>query len=211
MTHAGPRFTALERSPWPPGGDEVAIAALMDMLDDSAPDVAAHADRTARLARLVALELGVTEDALRLVVRTARLHDIGKVAIPPWVLEKPDRLSESERAMVRRLPVIGQRILERRPALVPLGPLVRATHERWDGGGYPDGLERSKIPLPSRVTAVCDAFDAMTTARPHRPPMAIARAIDELRRCAGTHFDPDAAAALRRLLGSHIDRWAKGA
>ena len=211
MTHEGPRFAALARAPWPPGGDEAAIAALMDLLDDSAPDVAAHADRTARLARLVALDLGLTGTELRLVVQTARLHDIGKIAVPPWVLEKAGPLSEEEGAMVRRLPVIGQRIVERRPALVPLGFLVRATHERWDGRGYPDGLEGPAIPLPSRVAAVCDAFDAMTTTRPHRPPVSIERAIEELRRCGGTHFDPDVAGALRRLLGSHIDRWAKGA
>jgi HD-GYP domain-containing protein (c-di-GMP phosphodiesterase class II) len=183
----------------------------MDLLDDSAPDVAAHADRTARLARLVGLELGLTGAELQLVFQTARLHDVGKVALPPWVLQKPDPLSDTESAMVRRLPLISQTIVERKPALVHLGPLVRATHERWDGRGYPDGLEGSEIPRAARVTAVCDAFDAMTTARPHSPPLSIDRAIGELRRCAGTHFDPDAAGTLRRLLGSHIDRWAQGA
>jgi HD-GYP domain-containing protein (c-di-GMP phosphodiesterase class II) len=211
VIHEGPSFATLESSPWPPGGDDVAIAALLDLLEETAPDVAAHVDRTARLARLVGLELGVREAVLQLVVQTARLHDIGKLAVPPWILEKAEPLSESERAVVRRLPVIGQRILERRPALSALGSLVRSVHERWDGTGFPDGLRGAAIPLPSRVVAVCDAFDAMTTARPHSAPVPVARAIEELRRCAGTQFDPDAARALAELLERHIDRRVGGA
>jgi HD-GYP domain-containing protein (c-di-GMP phosphodiesterase class II) len=211
VIHEGPSFATLESSPWPPGGDDVAIAALLDLLEETAPDVAAHVDRTARLARLVGLELGVREVVLQLVVQTARLHDIGKLAVPPWILEKAEPLSESERAVVRRLPVIGQRILERRPALSALGSLVRSVHERWDGTGFPDGLRGAAIPLPSRVVAVCDAFDAMTTARPHSAPVPVARAIEELRRCAGTQFDPDAARALAELLERHIDRRVGGA
>jgi HD-GYP domain-containing protein (c-di-GMP phosphodiesterase class II) len=206
VIHEGPRFAALESSPWPPGGDDVAIAALLDLLDETAPEVAAHTDRTARLARLLALDLGVTEAVLQLTVQTARLHDIGKLAVPPWVLEKTEPFSQPELDVVRRLPVIGQRILERRPALAALGSLVRSTHERWDGGGFPDGLKGFAIPLPSRVVSVCDAFDAMTTARPHAAPLPIARAIEELRRCAGTQFDPDAARALAIVLEGHIDR-----
>jgi HD-GYP domain-containing protein (c-di-GMP phosphodiesterase class II) len=211
VIHEGPSFATLESSPWPPGGDDVAIAALLDLLEETAPEVAAHVDRTARLARLVGLELGVREAVLQLVVQTARLHDIGKLAVPPWILEKAEPLSESERAVVRRLPVIGQRILERRPALSALGSLVRSVHERWDGTGFPDGLRGAAIPLPSRVVAVCDAFDAMTTARPHSAPVPVARAIEELRRCAGTQFDPDAARALAELLERHIDRRVGGA
>ena len=118
--------------------------------------------------RLFALELGLDGQLLELVVRTARVHDVGKLAIPPWVLEKPGPLTHYERALMEAHSVIGQKILERKPALARLGPLVRATHERWDGNGYPDRLKGSAIPLPSRIVTVCDAFDAMTHPRAYR-------------------------------------------
>ena len=132
------------------------------------PTWPAHMERTARSARLFALELGLDGALLELVIRTARVHDVGKLAIPPWVLEKPGPLTHYERALMEAHSVIGQKILERKPALVRLGPLVRATHERWDGNGYPDRLKGSAIPLPSRIVAVCDAFDAMTHPRAYR-------------------------------------------
>ena len=206
-----PRWRALDRSQWQPGGDEAAIAALLDMVEEGAPDVAAHMERTARLARLFSLEVGLSDPLHQLVVRTARLHDVGKLAIPPWVREKPAPLSESEDRIMRAHPVTGQAILERKPVLARIGALVRATHERWDGTGYPDGLKGSFIPLPARMVAVCDAFDAMTSARPYSRPMSIHRAIDELRGGAGTQFDPGAVEPFCDVLEDRIDRWAKGA
>ncbi len=206
-----PRWRALERSQWQPGGDEAAIAALLDMVEDGAPDVAAHMERTARLARLFALEVGLGDPLHQFVVRTARLHDIGKLAIPPWVREKPAPLSESEDRIMRAHPVTGQAILERKPALARIGAFVRATHERWDGTGYPDGLQGSSIPLPARMVSVCDAFDAMTSAGPYSRPISIHRALDELRRGAGTQFDPGAVEPFCVVLEGRIDRWAIGA
>ena len=153
---------------------EGALAALLELVEESAPDVAAHMERTARIARLFALELDLGGQLLEVVVRTARVHDVGKLAIPPWVLEKPGPLTQYERALMEAHSVIGQKILERKPALVRLGPLVRATHERWDGNGYPDRLKGSAIPLPSRIVAVCDAFDAMTHPR-HVPRVGQSR------------------------------------
>ena len=118
------------------------------------------------------------------------LHDIGKLGIPPWVLEKPGPLSEFECGMMREHSVIGQAMLERRSELLAIGTLVRATHERWDGTGYPDRLRGAAIPLPSRIVAVCDAFDAMTRPRSYSGSMPIAAALDELQRLRGHPIRP---------------------
>jgi two-component system, cell cycle response regulator len=206
-----PRWRALDRSPWEPGGDEVAIAALLDLVEEAAPDVAAHMERTARLARLVALEARLSDPLHRLVIRTARLHDLGKLAIPPWVREKPGPLSETERRIMRSHPVTGQSILERKAGLAGLGVLVRATHERWDGTGYPDRLKGSSIPLPSRIVTVCDSFDAMTKPRPYSPSRTIDAALGELDRCAGAQFDPGIVQVFCELFQNRFDRLAVGA
>jgi response regulator RpfG family c-di-GMP phosphodiesterase len=174
---------------WRPDGVEVSIAALLELVEEAAPEVAAHMERTGRLARLLALELGLTSQMVDLVVRTARIHDVGKLTIPPWVFEKSGALSPSERTLKEAHPVTGQRILERRPSLVGLGPLVRATHERWDGNGYPDGLLGSSIPLPSRIVAVCDAFDAMTDPSAE-DALSVTDAVERLRVDAGNLYDP---------------------
>ena len=179
---------------------EVSIAALLKVVEEAAPDVAAHMVRTARLARLFTVELGLSESLTRLAVRTARVHDVGKLAIPPWVLEKPGPLNRSERALMEAHSVTGQKILERKHTLLSLAPLVRATHERWDGNGYPDRLRGSAIPLPARIVAVCDAFDAMTTDRPYRKAMPFDLACEEILACAGAQFDPRCATLLTEVL-----------
>jgi two-component system, cell cycle response regulator len=192
VTHLAPCTAAPEDS------------ALLDIVEETAPDIAAHMERTTRLARLLGAELDLPEPLLELVVHTARLHDIGKLSVPPWILEKPGPLTPAERARVREHPVIGQEILERRASLRRLGPIVRATHERWDGLGYPDGLTGCAIPLPARIVAICDAFDAMTTTRPHRPSLPIAAALAELRNNAGSQFDPGAVVAFCSVLETHV-------
>jgi HD-GYP domain-containing protein (c-di-GMP phosphodiesterase class II) len=206
-----PVWRTLDSSPWPPGADDDAVARLLDLAEETTPEVAAHMDRTARVARRFAAHLELPETLLQLVVRTARLHDIGKLAIPPWVIEKPGPLNDTERRMMRAHPVMGQRILERKPVLIALGPLVRATHERWDGNGYPDGLKGAAIPLPSRIVAVCDAWDAMTNSRVYRGSLTQERASEELSRGAGTQFDPGIVESFRALFDDQIDRWAIGA
>jgi HD-GYP domain-containing protein (c-di-GMP phosphodiesterase class II) len=211
VVHRLPSWRGLETSPWPPGVDEDAIARLLDLAEESAPEVAAHMERTARLARVFGAHVGLPDTLLQLVMRTARLHDIGKLAVPPWVLEKPGPLSESERRLMRSHAVMGQRILERQPVLMALGPLVRATHERWDGNGYPDRLKGPGIPLPSRIVTVCDAFDAMTSPRPYSGPMTTEKALDELRRGGGTQFDPGAVEPFCDLFEGRIDHVAIGA
>ena len=116
---------------------------------------------------------------------------MGKVAIPESILAKPGPLDDEEMTFVRRHTLIGARILLAAPSLAPEARLVRASHERWDGAGYPDGLAGEQIPLGSRIIFACDAFEAMTSAeRPYRVPVSTELALEELRRCAGTQFDP---------------------
>ena len=208
MVHQAPRWNSIEDAQSSPGAMEASLAALLELVEESAPAVAGHMERTARVARLFALELGLDGPLLEVVVRTARVHDVGKLAIPPWVLEKPGPLTHYERALMEAHSVIGQKILERKPALSRLGPLVRATHERWDGNGYPDRLKGSAIPLPSRVVAVCDAFDAMTHPRAYRGPANVDTALEELCRGAGTQFDPGVIETFLCVFDDSIDRVA---
>src|SRR4051794_6944318 len=194
-----------------PDPQDDAVRSLLDLAADSAPDVAAHMERTARLAKALVHRLELGEPVARIVVLTARLHDVGKLGIPPWVLEKPGPLSRVELQLMREHSLIGQAMLERRRELLAIGPLVRATHERWDGTGYPDGLRGATIPLPARIVAVCDAFDAMTHPRSYSGSMSITAGLDELDDCAGTQFDPGVVAAFRELLEGRFDPLAKGA
>ena len=194
-----------------PDPHDAAVRSLLDLAAESAPDVAAHMERTARLARALVRSLDLGEPLAGMVVLTARLHDIGKLGIPPWVLEKPAPLSELESRLMREHPVIGQRMLERRGDLLAIGSLVRATHERWDGLGYPDRLRGPAIPLPSRIVAVCDAFDAMTRPRSYSASIPIPAALEELHECAGTQFDPGVATAFCDLLEDRFDQLATGA
>ena len=168
-------------------------------------------ERTARLAKALVQGLELGRPLAKVVVLTARLHDIGKLGIPPWVLEKPGPLTDFEARLMRDHSVIGQTMLERRDELLAIGPLVRATHERWDGTGYPDRLRGARIPLPSRIVAVCDAFDAMTRPRSYSGSIPIQAALDELQDCAGTQFDPGVVTAFCELLEGRFDQLAKGA
>ena len=143
------------------------------------------------LAEAVSRRLRIPEPELRTLRQAAELHDVGKLAIPEEILNKPGPLSDDEWEFVRRHPLIGERILGAAPALGAAGKLVRSTHEHWDGTGYPDGLASSEIPLGARIIAVCDSFDAMTSPRPYAEPISTQQAIRELVRCAGSQFDPE--------------------
>jgi two-component system, cell cycle response regulator len=174
---------------------------LLRTLSERRPDLQVRLRDIGELALAVGRELHMGPEALDEVARAAELHDVGKIAVPDAILDKPGTLDPVEWSFMRRHPLIGERILLAAPALRPVARLVRASHERWDGGGYPDGLRGDEIPLGARVVAVCDAFDAMTTERPYREPIPEREAIDELRRCAGTQFDPLVVDAFCRVLG----------
>jgi diguanylate cyclase (GGDEF)-like protein len=163
---------------------------LLAVLAEREPDLQRHMRDVAALARVVGRHLGLDAEDLDVVVRAAELHDIGKVAIPDAILHKSGPLGEEEWAFVRQHTVIGERIVNAAEALRPVGRVVRSSHERWDGGGYPDGLAGEDIPLGARIVLACDAWDAMTSDRSYRQAMDGGEAAAELRRHAGTQFDP---------------------
>jgi diguanylate cyclase (GGDEF)-like protein len=173
---------------------------LLRSLSERQPDLHVHLRGTADLALAVGRELGMPAEELDDVARAAELHDVGKIAIPDAILEKSGPLDETEWGFMRRHTIIGERILQAAPALRSVARLVRSSHERWDGEGYPDGLRGEEIPVGARVVAVCDAFDAMTTNRPYRDRIGDPAALAELRRCAGTQFDPDVVEAFAHVL-----------
>ena len=165
---------------------------LLRLLAERRPRLGQHVAAVAELALATARRLGLTEEQIDEIVRAAELHDIGKAAIPDAILDKPGPLTGSEHEFVRGHTVIGERIVRAAQALRPVARLVRHSHERFDGAGYPDGLAAGQIPLGARIIAVCDAFEAMIS--PHRayaPAMSSEEAAAELRRCAGSQFDPD--------------------
>ena len=173
---------------------------LLSVLSERDPELGGHIDGVAEMCVEVGRALGLDEGELPALRAAGALHDIGKLAIPDTILSKPGPLTEPEWEFVRRHTVIGERILRAAPALAPVGPLVRSSHEHFDGSGYPDGLRGDEIPLPSRIVSVCDAFDAMTSPRPYRTAMSEEGALDEMRACSGTQFDPMVVAAYERVL-----------
>jgi two-component system cell cycle response regulator len=149
----------------------------------------------AELAEAVARKLRVSQDELSRIRQAAELHDVGKLAIPEEILSKPGSLTGDEWEFIQRHPLIGERILAAAPDFGGAARLVRSSHERWDGTGYPDKLSGPEIPLGARIISVCDAFDAMTTSRPYAEQLASEDAMSEIVRCAGTQFDPEVVAA----------------
>jgi diguanylate cyclase (GGDEF)-like protein len=173
---------------------------LLAVVDQHAPELRPHSDWVADLARSVADHLAIDPEAIDDIVLAADLHDIGKVVIPSSILHKPGPLDKAEWEVMRRHTVTGESILMSAPALRGVAKIVRSTHERVDGGGYPDGLEGDQIPLGARIIAVCDAFDAMTSDRAYRRAMPREDAIAELEAASGTQFDPFVVAAARAVL-----------
>jgi HD-GYP domain-containing protein (c-di-GMP phosphodiesterase class II) len=155
-----------------------------------------HSRSVVDLSLRVARELSLCERDLEQVEQVALLHDVGKVAVPDAVLQKPGPLTEPELELVQRHPVVGARIVGAVAELAHLAPAIRSGHERWDGRGYPDGIGGEAIPVLSRITFVCDAYDAMVSDRPYRRGLPFHAAIEEVRDNAGAQFCPRAAEAL---------------
>ena len=164
---------------------------LLQALYEREPDLHHHVHDVAAVAVDVGALLGLSSDELDELQHAAMLHDIGKIAIPDQILHKPGRLDDEEWAFVKRHTIVGERILGASPALRSIGRIVRASHERWDGAGYPDGLAGTEIPLAARIVFACDAFAAMTANRTYREALSEADALAELEREAGTQFDAD--------------------
>jgi diguanylate cyclase (GGDEF)-like protein len=197
--------SASRREPGPtPGTRQLAIDALVAALELHDRATAHHCNRVEELAVLVAERLGMDHRGCELVRQTAQLHDLGKLAVPEQLLNKPGRLSPDEWDVVRRHPIDGAELLLRATGLRRVAAAVRSSHERWDGQGYPDGLRGKDIPLAARVVAACDAFEAMTSDRPYRAAMDQGAALAELQACAGSQFDPDVVSALVTLMTSEV-------
>jgi diguanylate cyclase (GGDEF)-like protein len=173
---------------------------LLRALAECHPPLGDHVAGVADLAERVALKLGLPQDEVARARLTGALHDIGKMAIPDSILEKPGPPDPDEWDFIHRHTLIGERILVGAPALAHVACLVRSSHERFDGSGYPDGLAGTDIPLVSRIVFVCDAFDAMISKRPYGEARTIEGALAELRRTSGTQFDPVAVAAFVDVL-----------
>jgi len=173
---------------------------LLRALAERYPDIGSHLDGVAEQAIEVAHALGVAQSEIEAIGQAAELHDIGKVAIPEAILLKPGPLDAAEWEFMRTHTIIGERIVAAAPALSRVAKLVRSSHERWDGAGYPDGLGGEGIPLGARIIAACDSFDAMVTDRPYSAARNFEDALAELERCAGTQFDPAVVEAFVKVL-----------
>jgi diguanylate cyclase (GGDEF)-like protein len=190
MQLADERMYAEKNSSRSSAGQQTRNLALK-VLSVQEPDVEHHSAHVADLAAGVGRRLSLSDSDCAELVRAAELHDIGKIAIPFAVLHKPRALDAGEQEMMRQHPAIGANILAAAPALGNVAEIVRHSHERFDGLGYPLGLAGTEIPLASRIVFVCDALDAMVSERPYSPPMSDEGALDELHRHAGGQFDPD--------------------
>ncbi len=190
--------------------------ALIAALDARDQYTAGHSAAVAVYAREIARELGMSDGEQERIHLTGLVHDIGKVGLPPGILEKPGALTAEERITMEQHSAIGERILSRvEDYAADIAIVVRHHHERVDGGGYPDGLGGSRIPLMARIIAVADAYDAMTSARPYRDAMPSGVALARLVEGAGTQFDESVVAAFQRVLTSdvltrpeHADAWS---
>ena len=166
------------------------VKVLVEAIDAKDPYTRGHSDRVTRMSLKIAFQLGFAEDRLESLEYGALLHDIGKIGIKDEVLLKPGTLDSEEYQYIQEHPLIGIKIIEGLDFFKDKIPMIRHHHEHYDGSGYPDGLLGAAIPLEARIIAVPDAFDAMTSVRPHRGMMPLQDVLMELEKCKGTQFDP---------------------
>ena len=174
-----------------------ALLAAVDARDHYTSD---HSKSVVRLSAQVARRMDLSARQVTETEQVALLHDVGKVAVPDHILQKPGPLDEQERKLIEEHPVVGAKIVRSIAGLAHLAPAIRAGHERWDGRGYPDGLAGAEIPIVSRITFVCDAFDAMTSDRPYRRSLGVDRARRELEANADSQFCSVAVHALMTVI-----------
>lgn len=179
------------------------VAGLVLALEAKDPATHGHSRRVARFARLTAETLGLDAASCATVRHAALLHDIGKIGLTDRILSRQGKLNAKEMQRLREHPVTGARILAPLQMFNDLVPLVRHHHERFDGGGYPDGLAAGEIPLGARILTVCDAFETMLSGRKHIDPLPLAAALEALSREVGGQFDPTVVQALRRAIEAH--------
>ena len=177
------------------------VMLLSDVVEAEDDYTAFHCRSVVELVAEVAEELKIPKADRQELEFAALLHDVGKIAIPKEILNKPSKLTDEEFELIKTHTIEGQQLLDRVGGLMGrVGKIVRSCHERWDGKGYPDGLSRDEIPLAARIVFCCDAYNAMTTDRPYRKAMRRDDALAEIRENAGSQFDPTVAAALERVV-----------
>jgi two-component system, cell cycle response regulator len=179
---------------------------LLQALHEQVPELHDHMSGVAERASAVARSLGLGAEAVDDIARAGQLHDVGKLAIPDEILYKREPLDAEELQFMRRHTIIGERILGASNALGPVARIVRSSHERHDGGGYPDGLAGVDIPIGARIIALCDAYDSMVTDSSYRPAMSADEALAEIERCSGSQFDPVVVDAFVALFGTGATR-----
>jgi two-component system, cell cycle response regulator len=184
-------------------GDQT-VEVLSRAIREAQPEIETGRDHVAALARDTGRRMGLTPEEIDELVRAAKLQDVGMMAIPDAILSKPGPLSEEEWHYIRQHTLVGERIVAAAPPLLPVARLVRSSHERWDGAGYPDGLAGQSIPRGARIVFACDSFDAMTSERPYREALTPAQAIEELRKCSGSQFDPEVVEALVAIVTERL-------
>ncbi len=178
------------------GRAQPVVDALLALMESHDPELRRHADAVAAHADAVAAALGLPAADRGQIRHAALLHDVGTLALPTAVTAKPGPLDDEERAFVEHHTRFGERVIATTPELREVATLVRASHERWDGDGYPDRLAGEAIPLGARIVFACHAYDAIVSDRPHAAARTPAAALALLRRCAGSSFDPRVVEAL---------------
>jgi two-component system cell cycle response regulator len=196
------RLYAAKRSGRPSDTPDQLRSVLLQLVAERLPELPEHLHQVAAMAHSVGRRMGMADEHLDTMVRAAELHDLGKVAVADAMLLKPNSLEPRERAIVERHCEVGERILAAAPAMSAVAQLVRASHERYDGGGYPDRRSGEDIPLGARIIAVCDAFHAMTADRPYHDGIDPGEAIADLRRKSGSQFDPEVVEAFCAEFGA---------
>jgi diguanylate cyclase (GGDEF)-like protein len=182
-------------------GSPAAVQALAAAIEERDSYTREHSDEVVRLSRGVAMMLGLAAEDVDRIAYGALLHDVGKLAMPAELLRKRGPLTDDEWQVMSEHPIVGERILARTKELAGIAPIVRHEHEHWDGSGYPDGIERQRIPVGSRVILACHAYVAMTAPRPYRQALPTDDAVSQLQAGSGTKFDPEVIDALLDLLG----------
>ncbi len=167
------------------------LTTLCETIDGRDPHTRRHSIKVCQHALAMGARLGFSNHRLERLEIAALLHDVGKIGVEAFILQKPAVLDELEMTVIKHHPLLGVRILEPVKQLADVIPFIRHHHERYDGCGYPDGLRGEEIPLEARILAVADSYDAMTSDRPYRKALSPQQAIGELREMAGSQFDPD--------------------
>jgi putative nucleotidyltransferase with HDIG domain/PAS domain S-box-containing protein len=176
------------------------VVAFSEIIDAKSPWTKGHSIGVADHAVAIAKQMGLKEKDIETLKIASLLHDIGKIGTYDVILDKPDKLTDDELVLIKKHPAKGAEILKTLKGFENITPIVRSHHEKFDGTGYPDGLKGDEIPFLARIVCVADSFDSMTSDRPYRAPRPMEYAVQELKQCAGTHFDPEIIEAFLQVL-----------